>query len=281
MLIGMGVLAADIIGQAGGLSSLMQKINQEANAGQAQAFFTPTSSGALPWTLLFSSWILVGFATVALPQSAVRCMAYRRTEDLHLAMVVSTAVCGALMIGMTLLGFLARGVIPDATVFGNNTDAMIPYLISHHMNPWVAGITLVAPIAATMSTVSSLLIAASSAIIKDLFLKRYGNIPDKGEAVSENYVTVEDSFYESAREVRKKVIDLERKTLFGYQCNHLYKLNIVKEHSILFRPCHLYEDYFFNLSYIEFVSSMAVSSSAPVMRTIWAECISCSLPLVE
>ena len=183
MLIGMGVLAADIIGQAGGLSSLMQKINQEANAGQAQAFFTPTSSGALPWTLLFSSWILVGFATVALPQSAVRCMAYRRTEDLHLAMVVSTAVCGALMIGMTLLGFLARGVIPDAEVFGNNTDAMIPYLISHHMNPWVAGITLVAPIAATMSTVSSLLIAASSAIIKDLFLKRYGNIPDKGEAV--------------------------------------------------------------------------------------------------
>lgn len=60
---------------------------------------------------------------------------------------------------------------------------MIPYLISHHMNPWVAGITLVAPIAATMSTVSSLLIAASSAIIKDLFLKRYSNIPDKGEAV--------------------------------------------------------------------------------------------------
>ena len=88
--------------------------------------------------------------------------------------------------------------------------------------------------------------------------ERYYN--DKGEAVSENYVTVEDAFYESAREVRKKVIDLEKKTLFGYQCNHLYKLNIVKEHDILFRPCHLYEDYFFNLSYIEYVSSMAVSS---------------------
>ena len=61
---------------------------------------------------------------------------------------------------------------------------MIPYLIAHHMNPWVAGITLVAPIAATMSTVSSLLIAASSAIIKDLILRRYSLLPDRSEQVA-------------------------------------------------------------------------------------------------
>ena len=51
------------------------------------------------------------------------------------------------------------------------------------MNPWVAGITLVAPIAATMSTVSSLLIAASSAIIKDLMLRRYTRMPDRAQTV--------------------------------------------------------------------------------------------------
>ena len=183
MLTGMGLLAADIVAQAGGMSQLMQTITQQADAQEAQAFFSPTSSGALPWTLLFSSWILVGFATVALPQSAVRCMAYRSTQDLHLAMVVSTVVCGALMIGMTLLGFLARGLVSDAQAFGGNTDAMIPYIIAHHMNPWVAGITLVAPIAATMSTVSSLLIAASSAIIKDLMLRRYTRMPDRAQTV--------------------------------------------------------------------------------------------------
>ena len=183
MLIGMGVLAADIIVDAGGMSPLMDNIKNAVEIERSSAFFEPTAAGALPWTLLFSAWILVGFATVALPQSAVRCMAYKSTEDLHLAMIVSTTVCGALMIGMTLLGFLARGVIPEGAAFGGNTDAMIPYLIAHHMNPWVAGITLVAPIAATMSTVSSLLIAASSAIIKDLFLRRYSAMPDKGEAV--------------------------------------------------------------------------------------------------
>lgn len=184
MLAGMGVLAADIIGEAGGLTLLMQKIAKDAGAQQAAAFIDPTSCGALPLTLLFSSWILVGFATVALPQSAVRCMAYKSTQDLHLAMIVSTVVCGALMIGMTLLGFLARAAVPESEAFGGNTDGMIPYLIAHHMNPWVAGITLVAPIAATMSTVSSLLIAASSAIIKDLILRRYSLLPDRSEQVA-------------------------------------------------------------------------------------------------
>ena len=184
MLAGMGTLAFDIISSAGGMTLLMQKISASASAQEAQAFFSPNAAGALPWTLLFSAWILVGFATVALPQSAVRCMAYRQTSDLHLAMVVSTAVCGALMIGMTLLGFLARGVLPQDSLFGGNTDAMIPYLIAHHMNPWVAGVTLIAPIAATMSTVSSLLIAASSAVIKDLLLRRYRPMPDKEEEVS-------------------------------------------------------------------------------------------------
>lgn len=184
MLTGMGVLAAGIVGEAGGLDSLMQKIAADAGAQQAEAFLDPTSCGALPWTLLFSSWILVGFATVALPQSAVRCMAYKSTQDLHLAMVVSTIVCGALMIGMTLLGFFARALVPESEAFGGNTDAMIPYLIAHHMNPWVAGITLVAPVAATMSTVSSLLIAASSAIIKDLILRRYTMLPDRATHVA-------------------------------------------------------------------------------------------------
>lgn len=180
MLVGMFSLAEALLSQAGGLENLMSAI---ATSGQGEGLLSPTSAGALPLTLLFSAWILVGFATVALPQSVVRCMAYKDTQDLHTAMIVSTVVCGALMIGMTLLGVLARGVITDASAFGGNTDAMIPYLISHHMSPWMAGVTLVGPLAATMSTVSSLLIAASSAIIKDLILRRYPQKPNQTTSV--------------------------------------------------------------------------------------------------
>lgn len=176
MLVGMGLLGLSLINEAGGYEALIGKITF-IDQSEKLGLFEITSAGDLPWTLLFSSWILVGFATVALPQSAIRCMAYRRSDDLHIAMLVGTIVCGALMIGMTMMGFLARGVLPEADSFKGNTDAMIPFFISQHMSPWLAGITLIGPLAATMSTVSSLLIGASSAIVKDLFLRFEGAKP--------------------------------------------------------------------------------------------------------
>lgn len=167
MLLGMGLLANAILQNAGGMEAVMAQV---AASDEAARLLSPNAQGALPYPLLFSAWILVGFATVALPQSAIRCMAYRESKDLHCAMLVGTVVCGALMIGMTFIGFLIRGLPLSAETFGGNTDVLIPYIIAHHMDPWVAGLTLVAPLAATMSTVSSLLIMASSAVIKDLLL---------------------------------------------------------------------------------------------------------------
>ena len=58
------------------------------------------------------------------------------------------------MIGMTMLGVLARAVITELPKGG--TDAIIPTLIATKMHPLVAGLTILGPLAATMSTVSSL-----------------------------------------------------------------------------------------------------------------------------
>lgn len=167
MLAGMAMLGEEILSSTGGLEAAITRAAEAA--GPASGFLSPTAGGALPLTLLFSAWLLVGFGTAGLPQSAVRCMSYRSTKDLHLAMIVSTVICGALMIGLTTLGALARG-IPDLTLAGQSSDHLIPKLIAEHMPPWAAGITLIGPLAATMSTVSSLLIAAASAVVKDLAL---------------------------------------------------------------------------------------------------------------
>ena len=140
-------------------------------AGSEGVLLSPTSGGALATSLLLSAWVLVGFGTLGLPQSAVRCMSYRRSSDLHQAMIVSTVVCGALMIGMTVMGVFARGMLDvPLSEMGGTTDAVMPYLIANYMDPVTAGVTLIGPLAATMSTVSSLLLAAASAIMKDLVL---------------------------------------------------------------------------------------------------------------
>lgn len=169
MLTGMFILGYVIVRDGGGLEGIMDTlatVNLDEQTGVSRNL-EYNAGGALPLGLLFSAWILVGFATVGLPQSLVRCMSYKSSHELHKAMVIATVICGALMIGMTMLGVFARAVIPDLPKGG--TDAVIPTLIAHKMHPLVAGVTILGPLAATMSTVSSLLIASASAIIRDLF----------------------------------------------------------------------------------------------------------------
>lgn len=169
MLTGMFILGYVIVRDGGGIENIMATLStvnlDEATGVSRNLEFN--AGGALPLGLLFSAWILVGFATVGLPQSLVRCMSYKSSHELHKAMIIATVICGALMIGMTMLGVFARAVIPDLPQGG--TDAVIPTLIAHKMHPLVAGVTILGPLAATMSTVSSLLIASASAIIRDLF----------------------------------------------------------------------------------------------------------------
>lgn len=173
MIVGMFCLGYVILDKGNGMDGIMSSLstlNQDAEGYSNN--LKPDAGGALPWSLLFSAWILVGFATIGLPQSAVRCLTYKTTHDLHKAMIVATIVCGALMIGMTLLGVLSRGIVLQMPKGG--TDAVIPELIVNEMHPLVAGITIIGPLAATMSTVSSLLIAASSAIVRDLYIQIAG-----------------------------------------------------------------------------------------------------------
>ena len=169
MLTGMFILGYVIVRDGGGIENIMATLStvniDEATGLSRNLEFN--AGGALPLGLLFSAWILVGFATVGLPQSLVRCMSYKSSHELHKAMIIATIICGALMIGMTMLGVFARAVVPDLPQGG--TDAVIPTLIAHKMHPLVAGVTILGPLAATMSTVSSLLIASASAIIRDLF----------------------------------------------------------------------------------------------------------------
>lgn len=180
MLIGMFTLAYTILDAGGGIDNINATLAATNVKDGVSTNFSVNAGGALPFTLLFSAWLLVGFCTIGLPQSLVRCMSYKKTQELHKAMIVATIICGALMIGVTLLGVLSRGVILDMPEKG--TDSIIPTLIVTRMDPILAGITIIGPLAATMSTVSSLLIAASSAVMRDL---NYQLFPDRYEAIAQ------------------------------------------------------------------------------------------------
>lgn len=123
-----------------------------------------------PGTLL-SYWILVGFGTIGLPQTAVRAMGFKNTKSLHSAMWIGAVTCAFVIVGMHLANVWCGALIDTSTL--PNSDYFIPTVVLQIMPVGIAGLFLAAPLAAVMSTVSSLLILASAAIIKDIYRTYY------------------------------------------------------------------------------------------------------------
>lgn len=131
---------------------------------------------------LLSFWVLVGFGTLGLPQTAVRAMGFKNTKSLHSAMWIGAICCSFVIVGMHLAGAWAGALVDTANL--PTSDYFVPYIVQKIMPTGLAGIFLAAPMAAVMSTADSLLILASAAIIKDLW-KEY--VVKNDEAKLEKY----------------------------------------------------------------------------------------------
>ncbi len=118
---------------------------------------------------LLSFWILVGFGTIGLPSTAVRAMGFKSTKNLHSAMWIGALVCGFVIGGMHLAGVWLGGAYDYQAAGITSSDLLVPFGTMAIMPPVLAGIFLAAPMAAVMSTVSSLLILASASLVKDLY----------------------------------------------------------------------------------------------------------------
>ena len=165
MMIGIVLLLHYVLDAGGGYSQIMTTI--ETNHPE---MFEPFSMGNMPWTIYFTQWLLVGICTIALPQSVVRGISYKDTGGLHQAMLIGTVVVGFMNIGINFTGILAHGVLTgDAATYGG-VDNIIPTTIVTVMPKELVGLAIIGPLAASISTISGLLIVASSAIVKDVYL---------------------------------------------------------------------------------------------------------------
>ena len=165
MMMGIVLLLYYVLEAGGGYDAIMGSI-----AANHPEMLEPLSGGNMPWGLYFTQWILVGICTIALPQSVVRGISYKDTKGLHHAMLIGTVVIGFMNIGINFAGILAHGVLTGELASYGTVDNIIPTTIATVMPPALAGLAIIGPLAASISTISSLLLVASSAIIKDVYL---------------------------------------------------------------------------------------------------------------
>lgn len=171
MLICIFVLGFGILNAGGGYENIMQTISQNY-----PSLLDPSGGGSMSGGLYLTQWLLVGVFTFALPQSVVRCLGFKDETALKKALVSGTIIVGIMMICVTSLGVLAHGVLSGtASDMGVTVDDIIPLTIVKCLPDWAVGIAIIGPLAASISTVSSLLIMSSSAIVKDIWLHKTTN----------------------------------------------------------------------------------------------------------
>lgn len=162
MFIGTLILLVGVIIAGGGVPNLIQELAAEnPNLIRPYGF-----DGGLTPLYVSSFWILVGVGVVGLPQVTVRAMSYKNSKAMHRAIIIGTVVVGFIMLGMHLIGVFARPILPGIEV----GDKVMPMIALEVLPPWLAGVVLAAPMAAVMSTVDSLLLLVSSAVVKDVYI---------------------------------------------------------------------------------------------------------------
>lgn len=180
MLLATGLLFFIILEKGNGMENIMQTI-LKTNPN----LLTPDSNGAVSKPFILSFWMLVGVGVLGLPVTEVRCMGFKDSKAMHRAMIIGTSIVGILMLGMHLVGVMGAAVEPGVEV----GDKIIPILAIKNMHPILAGVFIAGPLAAIMSSVDSLLIMSSAAIVKDLYINYIDKNPSEDKIKKLSFAT--------------------------------------------------------------------------------------------
>lgn len=180
MLLATGLLFFIILEKGNGMENIMQTL-LKTNPN----LLTPDSNGAVSKPFILSFWMLVGVGILGLPVTEVRCMGFKDSKAMHRAMIIGTSIVGILMLGMHLVGVMGAAVEPGVEV----GDKIIPILAIKNMHPILAGVFIAGPLAAIMSSVDSLLIMSSAAIVKDLYINYIDKNPNESKIKKLSFAT--------------------------------------------------------------------------------------------
>lgn len=132
-----------------------------------------TSMGPHGWTVAglvaVLSFLAIGLPFLGVPQLMVRYISIRSEEEVGRAGVLSVATILLFGVGAVMIGVSGRVLFPDLA----DAETVLPHMSEVLFAPIITGIIMIVVLAAIMSTVDSLLILASSAVVRDLL----GKIP--------------------------------------------------------------------------------------------------------
>jgi len=160
MLAGLILLPIAAIQAGEGWSAVMDKL-----ARQDPGLLSPWGPEGKSTAALvgIASFLAVGLPFIGVPQLMVRFMSARSERSLVPAMAISITVILLFDLGAVLTGMAGRALLPGL----EDPEQILPLLSAEVLPPVLGAVMMVVVLAAIMSTVDSLLILASSAVVRD------------------------------------------------------------------------------------------------------------------
>jgi sodium/proline symporter len=184
MLIGLIVVPLVAVTAAGGWDAVLSTLAAE-DPGLLNPW-GPDGKGVKAF-IAIASFLAIGIGFIGVPQLMVRFMSARSEQSLVPAMIISIIVILLFDLGAVTAGLAGRALFPGL----DDPEGIFPLLATELFSPVFAGILMVVVLAAIMSTADSLLIMASSAVVRDFLQKiRLSGKPDAQLARYGKFVTL-------------------------------------------------------------------------------------------
>lgn len=169
MLVGIIAVVAAIIINQGGLTEAVQNLSQvtdpavSTEPGAFTSLFGPDPVNLLGVVLLTS------LGTWGLPQMVQKFYAIKNEKAINKGMVISTIFALVVAGGCYFLGGFGRLYADRLDIAANGYDSIIPTMLSD-LSPFLIAVVVVLVLSASISTLSSLVLASSSTLTLD-FIK--------------------------------------------------------------------------------------------------------------
>ena len=193
MLIGIAALVGAVVSSNGGLTEATAKLSQYAvETAEGTPFQGAFTSFFGPNPLqLFGVVVLTSLGTWGLPQMVGKFYAIKDESAIHKGTIISTLFAIVIAGGSYFLGGFGRLYTDSIKLTASGTpesfDTIMPAMLAAVNadlgtgGDWLIALVLVLVLAASMSTLSSLVLTSASTITLDLFSQIKKNLTEKGK----------------------------------------------------------------------------------------------------
>ena len=164
MFLGLIAVPVAAINAAGGWSAVLDNVGQQDP--MLTSLWSFTDEGISGWVAVIG-FVGIGLPFLGVPQLLIRYMSAKNDRELITARWISLGVLFVFTFGAVTAGIAGRALFPGL----DDPETIFPELSGALFSPLISGILLVVVLSAIMSTVDSLLLLASSAVVRDTMQK--------------------------------------------------------------------------------------------------------------